>query len=255
MAGRAWSLVIPAHNEAARLPRTVAALEAFVVAGGHDVEVILVDDGSSDGTGAVIDQAATRLPWVVSERLAVNAGKGAAIAAGVRRATRGAVVFCDADLAYPLQDALGLLALLEGGADVAVGVRDHRVVARGPRGEYSPLRRAATVAFGLLVRGVLGLPDADTQCGLKAFRREAAERLFDALTVRGFAFDVELLALARRWGLTIARLPVQMAPHHVDSHDSSVRVVRDGARMAADVLRLRARRGRGRRAAGAGRRR
>lgn len=230
-----FSLVIPSYNEARRLPGTIREVVAFVEAGSLDAELVLVDDGSSDATPEVIRRASSEHSFVVPVICPVNGGKGAALRAGVERATGRYVVFCDADLAYPLEDIERLLQRLRLGADVAIGQREgQRRLGLSDPSDYSALRTLATTTFGALVELALRLGVRDTQCGFKAFRRPVARALFGSLTVAGFAFDVELLLLARRWGLRIDRVPVRMT----NAEGSSVNVWRDSLRMARDVGRI-----------------
>jgi dolichyl-phosphate beta-glucosyltransferase len=229
------SLVIPACNEEARL----AAVTRWLDARPLSAEVILSDDGSTDGTARVIEEAARTDPRIRLVHHAVNRGKGAALRAGVQIATGRAVVFFDADLSYPLDTIDSALEGLRT-HHVVIGARDLAPDA-GHRG-YPPLRRLATTAFQALVDRALDLGIRDTQCGFKAFQGSVAGPLFQSLTVDRFAFDVELLFLVRQWHLRLQRLPVEM------THDSgsSVRIVRDSAHMIADILRIRANARRGR---------
>lgn len=232
------SLVIPACNEEARLPRTLAAVAQWLDAWTLDAEVILSDDGSTDGTVQVIRQAAARDPRLRLVHHSVNRGKGAALRAGVEVATGRAVLFFDADLSYPLDTIDRAIAQLHD-HHVVIGARD-LAPDHGHR-SYPPLRQLATTAFQTVVDRTLDLGIGDTQCGFKAFRGDVARPLFRALTVDRFAFDVELLFLVRRWNLDLYRLPVEMT----HASGSSVRLVRDSLHMVADILRIRgnARRG------------
>ncbi|MCA9516245.1 MAG: glycosyltransferase [Myxococcales bacterium] len=234
------SVIIPAYNEAERLPGTLAAVRAWMDGVGYPVELVVVDDGSRDGTGAIIEAAAAEDPRVRAVVQPENGGKGAAIEAGVKAARGGEVVFFDADLSYDLGYVAAARAALAAGADLAIGTRDAGPEDTRKRG-YSLVRRAASWAFNRYVEGLLRLGVSDTQCGFKAFRREVAEALFDAIATRGFGFDVELLYLARRWGLEIALVPVGMEPRG----GSSVNVLRHSVTMARDVLRIRRRARRG----------
>lgn len=231
------SIVIPAYNEAARLPRTVAEVSAWLDAARPDSEIVVVDDGSTDDTRAVL--GAMREPRLVTIFAAENRGKGAAVTRGVLAARGEQIVFLDADLAYPLEQLDALLARLDAGADVAIGARD--LLREENRASYAPIRRAATAIFNGLVTLTVGLKARDTQCGFKAFRRAAARALFSTLTTERFGFDVEVLFLAERWGLRVDRVPVRMRANV----ESSVRLVGDSLNMAADLLRIRARSRRG----------
>jgi dolichyl-phosphate beta-glucosyltransferase len=248
MDGPHLSIIIPALNEAARLPGTLTVLEEALGTWPFATEVILVDDGSSDGTDAIMAAAVSRDGRFRMTRHDHNLGKGAAIARGVALSRGAYVLFFDADLSYPLSAVTSALALLEPKVSappqaslpapvphVVIGARD--VGHSDSRGRYGLVRRVSTRVFNALVESALHLGVRDTQCGFKAFQGDVARSLFPSLVVRGFGFDVELLFAARQRGLTIALLPLEMTPRD----GSSVRVVRDSLRMARDVLRVRAR--------------
>ncbi len=225
------SLVIPAYNEQDRLPRCLDALREGAGVLAAD-EVVVVDDGSADGTLDAARAAAARDGRIRVVACARNRGKGAALRAGMAVARGRIVLFTDADLSFDLPDLANVASRVEDGADVAIGARD--LAEDGVR--YPSRRRsAATRVFSTLVQAGFGLDIPDTQCGLKAFRGDAGRALFRALSVDRFGFDVELLWLARRWGLRIERVPVRMTW----ASGSSVRPVRDGARMALDLARIR----------------
>jgi len=226
------SIVIPAYNEGARfarsLPRLRAALEA-----NPALEVIIVDDGSTDDTVEVVldllggwDSAKLiRLPW--------NGGKGAAVKAGVAVARGEITCFMDADLSADLAHLPRLLRALDN-ADIALGSRS----IAGSRAVYgNKMRRVTSKVFNAVVCGVAGVIAADTQCGFKAFRTPAAKMLFHLAKVDGFAFDVEVLALAQLLGYRIAEVPVGW----VEAEGTTVHPLRDPARMLRDVFRTRAR--------------
>lgn len=221
------SIVIPAFNEGPRLPGAVAEVSAWLSRHG-DGEIVVIDDGSTDDTRARL--AAVDDPRMTAIFATKNRGKGAAVARGMLAARGDIMAFLDADLAYPLDQLTQLFARLEDGADVAVGVRDNVAL-------YAPVRRAATSVFNAMVSASLGLQVRDTQCGFKAFRRDAGRALFSSITVERFGFDVEVLYLAERWGMRVDRVPVRMRA----SSTSSVRIVHDSLNMAADLLRIRAR--------------
>ncbi len=233
------SVVIPAFNEAGRLPATLDALAREVPGWPWPAEIVLVDDGSTDATAEVMSSFAAARDAVQVVRQPRNLGKGAAVTAGVLAARGRFIVFFDADLSYPLEAVPEAVARLEGGAYVVVGARDLHPEAG--RAAYSPLRRATSLAFNALVEGVLGLGIPDTQCGFKAFRADAARALFPRLSIPGFGFDVELLYAARAQGFAIERMPIRMRGHDA----GSVRVFQHGLRMASDVMKVRLRAWRG----------
>jgi glycosyltransferase involved in cell wall biosynthesis len=224
------SIVLPCLNEAGRLPGTLAAYLAHFPPGRSEVELIVVDDGSSDGTTAVADQIAAADPRVLVVRTTRNHGKGYAVRTGVQAAQGELVVFTDADGSYGPEQLEKVVAALET-APVAIGARlDPRAAGGSPL-----LRRLASPVFNRAMRLLLGLPYADTQCGLKGFRRDAAEALFSRARVDGFAFDAEALLVASRLGLEVVEVPVVAE----DRQGSRVRLGGDAVAMLADVWKVR----------------
>ena len=235
------SVVLPAYREADRVADAVARVReelggALGRAGDVEpVEVVVVDDGSPDDTAARAEAAGA--DRVV--RLERNSGKGAAVRAGVAVATGRTVVFTDTDLAYGPAQAAALVTQVEAGYDMVVGSRRHtdtRTLVRTGR-----IREVGGRLVNLVTHALLLGQYRDTQCGLKAFRADVARRLFEASTLDGFAFDVELFHLAERWRLTLAEVPVEVE----NSERTTVRALRDGLRLVADLVRVRqlARRG------------
>jgi glycosyltransferase involved in cell wall biosynthesis len=206
------TVVVPAYNEADRIGPTLQRLRASAAELGI-LEVIVVDDGSTDRTAAVVEEyVQAGAPTIRLVTLANNQGKGAAVRRGVREMAGRYVVFLDADLSAPPDAIPQAVAALAHGADIAIG---SRVGADGTDARRSqPLRRRVSGrAFSALQRLIVGLPYRDTQCPFKLFSRDAAEQTFPLVETSGWAFDVELLAHARRLGLRIAEFPV--AWHHV----------------------------------------
>ncbi len=226
------SVVLPAFNEAERLGPSLERILGFFEASGRSFELVVADDGSSDGTAQVAARFRGRGVTVV--RLERNRGKGAALRAGVAATHGRRVLLCDADLSTPIEELERLEASLDG-ASVVLGSRalaDSRITRRQPRH-----RELMGKAFNQLIRwlGVTGV--RDTQCGFKLLDGETARSLFADLTIDRFAFDVELVWLARRRGHQV--LEVGVTWH--DSPASKVHPVRDAARMFWDVLRFRLR--------------
>jgi dolichyl-phosphate beta-glucosyltransferase len=228
---RRLSVVVPAFDERARVGTTVARLrEALdVVAAYGGLEIVVVDDGSSDDTAAVA--AAAGADVVV--RHEQNRGKGAAVRTGVLAASGRTVAFTDADLAYSPDQLPGLVTRVEEGWDVVVGSRRHTDTTTLVRARR--LREIGGRAINLLTRAVLLGQYRDTQCGLKAFRSDAARLIFARTRVDGFAFDVELFHLIERYHLSLTEVPVTVA----NSSGSSVHVVRDALRLVRDLFRVR----------------
>jgi dolichyl-phosphate beta-glucosyltransferase len=230
-----WSVIIPAYNEARRLPAYLEQVVTYFEGLDRTYEVLVVDDGSRDGTAALVLEAQAAHPAITLHRLAVNHGKGFAVRAGMLAARGERRLMTDADGATPIVELERLEFAIHAGADVAVGSRALRdsSVTRQVRLH----RKLSGEVFNFFVRR-LGLPDvADTQCGFKLFRAEAATVLFGELETVGFGFDVELLLLARRRGYRVTEIAVNWA----DQPGSKVTVFRDGPRMVRQILAARRR--------------
>lgn len=223
------SIVLPCLDEAERLPGTLAAYLAHFPPTRAEVELIVVDDGSTDGTTAIADQIAAADPRVRVVRTTRNHGKGYAVRTGIQASMGELVVFTDADGSYGPEQMERVVAALER-APVAIGARPS-----GQAGAGSPLRRLASRVFNRVMRLLLGLPFHDTQCGLKGFRRGAAEATFRRARVDGFAFDAEALWIARRLGIEVVEVPVRAE----ERQGSTVRLGGDALRMVADVWKVR----------------
>jgi glycosyltransferase involved in cell wall biosynthesis len=194
------SVVIPAYREEQRLPRTLAGWRGFLERQPFDWELLVVDDGSPDRTAEIAQAAGARVL-----QLPVNQGKGAAVRTGMLDATGRWIGYVDADLNVSPEHLPAALQLLDEGADVVVGSRN--------LAEYGRAEGALRLLAGGLVqvtRRSLVLPTIrDTQCGFKFFRREVARAVFARTRIRGFAFDIEVLFLARKLGAYIVELPVR----------------------------------------------
>jgi len=230
------SLVVPMYDERGRIATSIRVLAESGLADAGDLEVVFVDDGSTDGTADVAEAALVDhgLPSGRVVRLPANRGKGAAVRTGMLEAQGASRVFVDADLCVPADDIRRCFEELEAGrADVVYGTRAHP----GSSLERNqPAHRVLSGrTFNLVLRG-LGLTDErDTQCGLKGFSAEAADHIFGRLVTDRFAFDVEVLARAARSGLRVVPLPVHWS--HVGA--SRVRPVRDGIDMVGAAWRIR----------------
>ena len=224
------SLVIPAYNESKIVLDTLRTVSAKLAELTEDYEVILVDDGSTDGMAGLVRDCGD--PHVRLESYTPNHGKGRAVRVGML-AARGDIVLCtDADLAYGV-DVFSVILdhFASSGADLVIGSR--RLNGEGYQ-NYPPLRILMSKCFGLLSHMISGLP-YDTQCGIKGYRRKAAEQIFSRCTTDGFSFDFEVLMRADRLGLKVEQIPVSV----INFRESKVNVIRDSARMFRDVFRIR----------------
>jgi len=224
------SIVIPAFNEALRLPDTFDRVEKYLATAGVTAEVIVVDDGSRDGTAEVVRARATRWPQLRLVSAERNGGKGAAVRLGMAAARGRYRLFSDADLSVPIDDMEKLLRPLRAGAWVAIasrGVKESRVELHQPW-----YRESMGKVFNRLVRIFVLGGVHDTQCGFKAFTAEVAERVFPALQTRGFGFDVEVLYRANRAGYRI----VEVGTRWINSPQSRVHPIRHSAAMFLELL-------------------
>ena len=227
------SVVIPAYNESSRLPSTLQAVLGLLQSRSEPYEVVVVDDGSTDDTADLMQRVCREAPAVRLLRHSANFGKGTAVRNGMLNARGEYLLFTDADLSAPISDAERLLEPLKNGYDVALG-------SRGMRPEWISLRQSrvretAGKLFNVCIRSIARLDFRDTQCGFKAFRRQAAKTIFARQRIPGFGFDVEILFLARKFGCRVLEVPV----HWAHSEGSKVRLLRDSARMFLDLLRIR----------------
>jgi dolichyl-phosphate beta-glucosyltransferase len=233
------TIVIPAFNEEARLPASLDRTIEFLGAQPHPGEIIVVDDGSSDGTAKAVRDRMQLLPPNVVLRLLqheTNEGKGAAIRTGCLAASGAYVFFIDADMATPPEESLKLLELLQAGAAVVIG---SRIQPDGSdmRASQPPNRRRMGTMFTRLRKALRVLPDIDdTQCPMKGFRREAALTIFARQRLRGWIFDAEVLHLARMQGYRIVEVPVTW--RHVEGSRLRVRP-QQAFEVVRDLLRLR----------------
>jgi glycosyltransferase involved in cell wall biosynthesis len=223
----ALTVVLPCYNEAERLSGTLQTLLAHLSGVPGQVEVLVVDDGSTDATVMVADAVAAVDGRVRVLSYQPNRGKGFAVRTGMLAAEGELIVFTDADGSYGPSELDRIVGAL-GEAPVAIGTRTS-----GTSGQVA--RRAASRVFNLAIRGSLGLPYSDTQSGLKGFRRAAARRIFSQTRVDGFAFDVEVLWLARQLGLEVAEVGVQA----MECQGSKVQMLADALGMLGEVWAVR----------------
>jgi glycosyltransferase involved in cell wall biosynthesis len=227
----ALSLVIPAYNEQARLPYTLAQIETYVCREALDCEVIVVDNGSRDATSAVVQQASLRFSALRLLRTD-GRGKGRAVRTGVLAAEGAVVFFADADLSWEVQDLSRFLALIDERTPIVIGSRE----GTGARRVGEPIyRHLMGRVFNRVVQALAVPGIEDSQCGFKAFRADAARAVFSRQRIDGFGFDVEVLYLARRLGFELRVVPL----HWEHKENSRVAPLRDTLLMLADVLGVR----------------
>ncbi|HYW65669.1 MAG TPA: dolichyl-phosphate beta-glucosyltransferase [Candidatus Dormibacteraeota bacterium] len=226
------SIIIPSFNEELRLPATLEKIAGYVERERRSTEVIVVDDGSTDRTAGVAEAFRGKFPQLRVLANGTNRGKGYSVRHGSLEARGEKILFTDADLSSPIEEADKLLAALKD-HDVAIGSRalDRRLI----EVRESPFREFAGIIFNKIVRIVLWLPFVDTQCGFKAFRREPCRVIFEQQTVERFGFDPELLYLARHHGLSTVEVPVRWA----HSPATKVSMMRDSVHMFLDVVIIR----------------
>jgi dolichyl-phosphate beta-glucosyltransferase len=228
-----FSIVIPAYNESSRIRPTLDEILRYTTEHGWDVEILVVDDGSRDNTAEVIREYAAKHAQVQLIQNPGNRGKGYSVRNGMLHARGEGCLFTDADLSSPITEAQKLFDAISGGADVAFGSRWLQAELQTER---QPLyRQLFGRIFNLVLRIFLGLHYADTQCGFKAFRREAAQRIFPLQKIERWGFDPEILFLARRMGMKAVEVPVLWA----HSEGTRLHPFRDGMRMFVDVLHIR----------------
>lgn len=226
------SIVVPAYNEGVRLPDTLSRIRHYLNARGGTFEVVVVDDGSTDQTLELAREAGKAFPQLKVLSNGRNRGKGYSVRHGFLHATGDMVLVTDADLSAPIEEVEKLERALEH-FDGAIG---SRALAESDIFRHQSIfRELSGKCFNLMVRTLTGLTFHDTQCGFKLFRREAFVPVFEAQTIEGFTFDVEVLYLALQRKLKVVELPVRWG--HVTG--SRVRVFPDAFRMFAELVRIR----------------
>jgi dolichyl-phosphate beta-glucosyltransferase len=226
------SIIIPSYNEELRLPATLDKIASYIQSSRRNTDVIVVDDGSKDRTAQVAESYRGKLPNLRVLSNGVNRGKGYSVRHGSLEALGDVILFTDADLSAPIEEADKLLAALQD-HDVAIG---SRAMDRGLIEVHeSPFREFAGIVFNAIVRLILRLPFVDTQCGFKAFRRGPSRIIFEQQTIERFGFDPELLYLARHHGLSTIEVPVRWS----HSPATKVNMLRDSLQMFLDILFIR----------------
>ena len=228
-----YSIVIPAYNESARLAASLEKVLAYVHAHRWNAEVIVVNDGSRDNTADIVRSFGAKDPALRLVENPGNRGKGYSVRNGMLNARGEILLFSDADLSSPIEEAPKLLQALDQGADIAIGSRWLRAETQTQR---QPLHRQLFGRiFNLMLRITLGLKFKDTQCGFKAFKKPAARAIFPLQKIERWGFDPEILFLARKFGFQVKEIPVAWG------HSGGTRInpVVDGSRMFLEMLRIR----------------
>lgn len=228
-----YSIIIPAYNEGARLGTTLEKILAHIDQQHWDAEVVVVDDGSTDNTTQVARSYMQTHRHVKLLENPANRGKGFSVRNGMLHARGEILLFTDADLSSPIEEAAKLFAAIENGAEIAIGSRWLKSETQTRKQPF--YRQLGGRLFNLTLRTVLGLKYKDTQCGFKAFTYRAANAVFSQQKIERWGFDPELLYLANRFGIQVAEVPVAWA------HSAGTRLhpFRDGIRMFADVVKVR----------------
>lgn len=229
-----YSIIIPAYNEAERIGASLDRILGYIAESRWSAEIIVVNDGSRDNTSQVVQEYSRRNPIIRVLENPGNRGKGYSVRNGMLNASGQVLLFTDADLSSPIEEANKLFAVVESGqADVAIG---SRYLQSELQTRKQPLhRRMLGRAFNGALRMILGLSYVDTQCGFKAFNRKAVTMIFPNMKIERWGFDPEILFLARRYGLRVAEVAVSWA----HDHRSKISPMRDGTRMLGELLRIR----------------
>jgi dolichyl-phosphate beta-glucosyltransferase len=228
-----YSIVIPAYNESARIRASLDRVLDHIRERQWDAEILVINDGSGDDTALIVETyAAQHAPLRLIQNPG-NRGKGYSVRNGMLHASGEIMLFTDADLSSPIEEADKLFAALNNGADVAIGSRWLRTELQTQR--QSLHRQLFGRIYNLALRIILGLPYRDTQCGFKAFTRRATQTIFPLQHIERWGFDPEILFLARKFSLKVDEVPVQWA----HSEGTRINPLRDGIRMFVEMLKVR----------------
>ncbi len=228
-----YSIVIPAYNESARIGRALTEVLRTLDDKRWNAEVLVVNDGSTDSTAAIVESFIAKDPRIRLLHNGVNRGKGYSVRNGILHSSANIVMFTDADLSSPMPEAERLFAAIRDGADVAIGSRWLEV---SRQTIHQPLyRQFFGRCFNIVTRLIMRLPFADTQCGFKAFRRSAAQTIFQLQRIERWGFDPEILFIALHRGYNIKEVPVTWG------HDERSRIsyLRDGLKMLEELVYVR----------------
>jgi len=227
------SIIIPAYNEEKRLPNTIKKIAKYLASFSFQSEIIIVDDGSTDGTAKLAEEMTFLYPCLRVIHLKKNRGKGCAVRSGILEAKGKYILFSDADLSTPISEAEKLLVYLKSGYDIAIGSRklpQSKIEVRQPF-----LRELMGSVFSIMVQVLVVQGVKDTQCGFKCFTQKSALRIFREQRLNGFGFDVEVLYLASKYGFSVKEVPVRWS----DSPRTTVKLMRDSIKMFLDLLKIR----------------
>jgi len=225
------TIVIPAYNEANRLPNTLPSVAEFVKAQNYEVEVLVVDDGSTDNTVAVVEQFAAQHPFITVVK-ADHGGKGHAVKTGMLMARGQYAFLADADWAMPVEEVSKFLPPQQSNFQIAIGSREGTGAVRYNEPHY---RHLMGRVFNGLVQLLAVSGFEDTQCGFKCFHRSVIRDLFEHQTIDGFGFDVEVLYIAKKRGYKIIEVPI----HWFHQTESKVDPIKDTLRMVQDIIKVR----------------
>lgn len=233
------SVIIPAYNEETRLQAYLDKILAYFEHLRLSYEIIVVDDGSTDSTSAVVESFMAKFPMVRLVQLTRNHGKGYAVRSGMLKASGRLRLFADADGATPIEELERLMKAHEQGADVAVASRALHDESCRVQGQL--IKKIIGTVFNLIVKIIAIRGIEDTQCGFKLFSAEVADSVFPLQSINGFAFDVEILYICRKKGYRIIEVPVNWT----DIYGTKVKIVRDSFLMFKDVIKIRINNNRG----------
>jgi len=228
-----YSIILPAYNESARIAATLDKILAYAARRSFSAEIVVVNDGSSDGTAELVLEYSRKHPGLLLLQNPGNRGKGYSVRNGMLHARGDILLFSDADLSSPIEEADKLFAAIQKGADIAIG---SRWIDPGLQKKKQPLyRQLFGRIFNLALRIILDLQFKDTQCGFKAFTRQSAHTIFPLQKIERWGFDPEILYLAKKIGFAVSEVPVAW------SHREGTRInpLRDGIRMFVEILRIR----------------
>ena len=228
------SLIIPMYNESKVIKNTALALSEYMQRNFDSYEIIFSDDGSVDSSVNIVDSLQLPCVRVVSD--GKNYGKGHAIKVGVENAEGDIIMFTDADLAYGTDVIAEAYRLLSAADDCGMLVGSRNLDKEG-YGNYPTLRKKASKVYIKILGKLGGFDLSDSQCGCKAFKKDAGKKIFAALETNGFAFDIEAILLAGKFGIKIVEMPVKLKTHA----ESSVSIVRDSIKMLRDLMRIKKR--------------